>query len=94
MQFGPYRHRGPPPHGVEGWLPPLVVALTSVILVIALIYFIFVANNMRGRIPLPRTTIPMAMVAAALVGLYMVLRAVGQFREAWRIWRGTDSDES
>ena len=93
MQFGPYRHRGPTPRGVEGWLPPLIVALASILLVLALVYFIFVANSMRDRMPLPPATIPASMGAASLLCLYMLFRAIGQFKEAWRIFRQSDSQD-
>ena len=94
MQFGPQRHDGPAPRGLEGWLPPLVVAVTSVLVAVALIYFIFVANNMRDRIPLPPTTIPVAMAAAGLLSLYMLLRAVQHARQVWRALREKDPGES
>jgi hypothetical protein len=72
----------------------LVVALTSVVLVVALIYFIFAANSMRDRIPVPPSTIPIAMAAAALLGVFMLFRAVQQFRQFWRVLRGKETDDS
>lgn len=93
MQFGPHRHKGPTPRGVEGWLPPLIVAIAGILLVVALIYFIFVANSMRDRMPLPPATMLAAMAAAGLLCIYMLFRAIGQIREAWRIFRRNDSDD-
>ncbi len=94
LQFGPQRHSTPPKGGVEGWLPPLVLAVTRIALVIALSYFALVAYSMRGRIALPRPTVPLVIAAAGLLALYMLFQAFGQLRQVWRALSSNTPSES
>jgi hypothetical protein len=93
MQYDPPQHRGPEPRGLEAWLPPLFVGIASVALVVALLYFLLVAYTLRDRFALPPGTITIAMGAAALLSVYMLLRAFSQFRRAFRALRKGESSD-
>jgi hypothetical protein len=72
---------------VEGWLPPLLLGVTSLALTVALAGFIVVAIPLRGRIPLPPATIPAAIVACGVLALWMLVRSVMQIRTGLRLLR-------
>jgi hypothetical protein len=77
MQWTRGRPDPPTPRGAEAWLPALVLAVTQIVLVIALVWFLVVARPLRARNELPRVVIPIAMATASLVALMML----------WRAWR-------
>lgn len=87
MHFGLHRHEGPPPRGPESWLPQLLIGLVSILLTIALAYFLLVAYSLRDRFGLPGGMIPIAMGVAAILVLLMAGRAIGQLRAAARALR-------
>lgn len=94
MQFGTPQHRGPEPRGLEAWLPQLVIGLASIALVVALLYFLLIAYTLRDRFALPPGTILIAMGVAALLAGYMMLRAIGQIRQAFRALRAERKEDS
>ena len=77
MQWTRGRPDPPTPRGAEAWLPALVLAVTQIILVFALAWFLVIARPLRTHNGLPRVVIPAAMAVAALVALMML----------WRAWR-------
>ena len=80
------------PRGAEAWLPQIILAVTSLAVVAALGYFILIARPMRGRIPLPAWTIPLATIFAAGLAAYLTLRSALLIRSALKALRRRDSN--
>ena len=87
MQPSQSEPRKPRPTGLEAWLPPLAVAVASIAVVVALIWFVVIARPLQGRIAVPRWTIPAATTVAIVLAAYLFLRAILSVRAAVRGWR-------
>jgi hypothetical protein len=75
MQRGRGSPETPKARGVEAWLPALVLAVTELVLVVALIWFLIAARPLQARNELPKVIVPAAMVVAGVLAGMMLWRA-------------------
>jgi hypothetical protein len=87
MQREPDPHRRPEPQGAEAWVPQVALAIVQLVLVVALVVFVFVVRPMQGRIALPPWTIPAATTFCGLFAAYLLVRAIYNVRSAYRGWQ-------
>jgi hypothetical protein len=87
MQWGRGRPEPPRARGAEAWLPALVLAITQILLVVALIWFFLVARTVKPRNELPRMLIPGAMAVATVLVLMMIRRIWLACRIVGKAWR-------
>ena len=68
-------------------MPQLAVAIASLALVAALVWFIIIVYPIQDRIPLPKAIIPLAMAVAAVLACVMLVRAGRALYSLWMVRR-------